>query len=71
MCLEVTTTINKWERELGTHIDKATISKILKRTHSSAVDTKTAEMHYKCLTRWYATPDKISKYQVGKSAECW
>lgn len=38
---------------------------------SSAIDTRTMEMNYKCLTRWYATPDKLSKVQPEKSQECW
>lgn len=65
--LEAPPYIKKWENELGSRRNKYTIDKIMKLTHSSAVDIKTIEMNFKCLARWYATPDKIS----GKSSECW
>lgn len=48
-----------------------TIKKILNLTHSSAIDTKTALMNYKCLERWYVTPDRARKYQKETSADCW
>lgn len=56
---------------MGTQKDLSTIRKILDLAQSSAVDIKTAEMNYKCLVRWYATPDRTSKYQKGKLADCW
>lgn len=43
----------------------------MKLTHNSAADTRSAEMNYKCLARWYATSEKLSKYQPGKSVNCW
>lgn len=43
----------------------------MKSKHSSAVDIKMIETNFKCLARWYVTPDKISTFQTDKSAECW
>lgn len=63
--------IKKWEDELGSQCNKYTLEKILNLTHCSAVDTKTSKTNYKCLARWYATPHKVSKFQPGKSVECW
>ena len=51
--------IEKWERELGSQRDKATIERMLTLTHSSAVDSRTAEMSFKCIAGWYMTPDKL------------
>lgn len=36
-----------------------------------SVDIKRTEINFKCLARWYATPDKISKFQPDKSEKCW
>ena len=44
--LEIPPFVKKWERELGSQIDNVTISKMLKLTHSSAVDSRTAEMNF-------------------------
>lgn len=45
------------------------MGRILRLVHSSAVNTNTVEINYKCLTRWYITPDKACK--AGKTSECW
>lgn len=69
--MEIPPFIRKWERELGTTHDKKFIGKILDLAHASAVDSRTAEMNYKCLVRWYSTPEIISKFKNSTSAECW
>lgn len=63
--------IKKWEEELGSQYNNHTLENILNLTHCSTVDTKTSETNYKCLARWYVTPDKVSKFQPEKLAECW
>lgn len=69
--LEVPPFLTKWGIELGSLEYKHKIAKILNLTHSSAIDIRKVEMNYKCLTRWYATSDKLSKYHLEKSHECW
>lgn len=63
--------IKQWEKDLGTLVELNTIKKIMNLTHSSAIDVKTTEMNYKCLVRWYITPERASKFQKESSAECW
>lgn len=63
--------IKKWEIELGSQCNQHVVDKILTLSHYSSVDTKTTETNYKCLARWYATPDKISTFIPEKSAEYW
>lgn len=65
--LEVPPYIKKWERELESRCSKFTLEKILKMTHKSAVGIKRTEINFKCLARWYVTPDKISKCDPAKS----
>lgn len=69
--LDVPSYIKKWENALGSQCNKHTLEKILKLTHNSALDTKTAETNCKCIARWYATPNKISKFQLEMSSDCW
>lgn len=69
--LDVPPYIKKWENELGSRRNKDTMHKIMKLTHSSVVNLKMVEMNYKCLARWYTTPDKTSIFQPEKSSECW
>lgn len=61
--VEIPPFVRKWEKELGTTRDKKFIGKILNLAHASAVDSRTAEMNYKCLVRWYSTPEKISNFK--------
>lgn len=68
--LEALPYIKIWENELGSQCKKHIIEKILKLSHSSVVDTKVTETNYKCLARWYVTPDKISKFHPEKTPEC-
>ena len=56
---------------LGTQRDRITIDKMLTLTHSSAVDSRTAEMSFKCISGWYVTPDKLRKFKEGQTGECW
>ena len=63
--------IGKWERELGTKRDRTTIERMLTLTHSSAVDSRTAEMCFKCIAGWYMTPDKLKQFKEGQTGNCW
>lgn len=63
--------MEKWEKELGARVNEQQLGKILQMVHSSAVDSNTMEINYKCLSRWYMPPDKMHKYQTGKSPHCW
>ena len=69
--LEIPKYILKWERELDAPRGKTSVTRIIKMTHTSATDVRTAEMNLKCLKGWYATPDKTSNYREGQSADCW
>lgn len=68
---EIPPFIKKWEKELGTVCSTSSLGNILGATHGSAVDLKMIETNYKYLARWYATPDKLSKFQLDKSPNCW
>ena len=63
--------IEKWERELGITRGTNTYKRIMHLTHSSAIDTRTAETNYKCISGWYITPDKANKFKADQTAECW
>lgn len=69
--MEVPTFIKNWERELGQRGKNQEIGKILKLVHGSSVNTRMMEINYKCLTRWYRTPDIVGKFQKGLTIECW
>lgn len=69
--LEVPPYIIRWEQELGSQCNKTVIDKILRLAHYLAVDIRRTESHYKCLARWYATPDRVSKMDKTKSNTCW
>lgn len=68
--LETPPYIKKWEIELGTKIDETTIRRVLKMVGNSAIDARTAEISYKCISRSYLTPEITSKFQKD-SAYCW
>lgn len=69
--LETPPFIKKWEKDLGVPLEENAKGNILTTTHSTATDIKTIESNYKCLSRWYATPVKINKYQPDRSPNCW
>lgn len=74
--LEAPPYMKQWEKELGVRSNKVTLEKMMRLAHTSAVDSNTAEMKYKCLSRWYRTPDKVSRYQrnhhsVGGVVKSW
>lgn len=71
MELEEPPYIKRWEQELGLQCSKALLEKILQLVHYSALDIRRTETHYKCLARWYATPDRLSKMDNSKSSACW
>lgn len=63
--------IKKWEKDLGVPLEENAIGNITKATHSTATDIKMIDTNYKCLSRWYATPEKMYKYQPDRSPNCW
>lgn len=63
--------IKKCEAELGACGEGDEIRCILVVTHGTAVDTKTRKSNYKCLTRWYMTPVRVSKFTPERSPNCW
>lgn len=68
---EVPPFIEKWENELGTRRTEQQVKNIFKMVYNNAIDNNTIEINYKCLSRWYITPDIAHKYQKEKSPECW
>lgn len=50
--------IEKWEGELGSQLDEQQMVKVMRAVRDYATDMKTIEMNYKCLVRWYITPEK-------------
>lgn len=69
--LDVPPYIKKWERELGSHCNLFTVERILKMVHVASADIKRSEINFKCLARWYATPDRLSKLYPDTSDRCW
>lgn len=63
--------IKKWEEKLGAICEKRLVGSILGATHGTAIDTKTTEINYKCLARWYMTPTKLSKFNLDRLPNCW
>lgn len=63
--------IIKWENELGICLRKEEISQIMRRVHTTTVNSNMREMNYKCLVGWHITPDKAHKIQKEKSQYCW
>lgn len=55
--------IKKWEEEMGTGDMGVDVCKILRLTHATSSDCSSTEINYKCLARWYITPDKLHQYQ--------
>lgn len=60
-----------WEKEIGIDLNEHEQNVVLRAAHHSAIDVNTIETNYKCLSRWYITPEKIKKYQPGESNLCW
>lgn len=65
--LEMPPFIGKWEAELGTRVNDLEVRKILRMVRTMSVDSNTIEINYKCLARWYITPDKAHKCQSKTS----
>lgn len=63
--------IKKWEEEMGTGDMEVDVCKILRLTHATSSDCSSTEINYKCLARWYITPDKLHQYQRDASNLCW
>ncbi|KAM8972212.1 semaphorin-7A [Pelodytes ibericus] len=51
--------VSKWEQELQIILTRPQWPKIFALTHKTSLSTKTQEMNYKLLTRWYRTPEKL------------
>lgn len=69
--LEILPFIGKWRDELGKQGKDLDVGKILKLAHTTAIESNTIEMNYKCLARWYITPNKAHKSQKEVSQFCW
>lgn len=63
--------IKKWELELDSKLKEPEIGILLKRVHATLVNYKMSELNYKCMARWYITPDRAYKYQSETSQYCW
>lgn len=48
---------------MGTRGTEVDVGKILRLTHAVSPDCSSLEMNYKCLVRWYRTPDKLHQFQ--------
>ena len=70
-CLEMPPYIKKWEEELGSSLSTTELKQIWKRVHTSSANSKLVELNYKCLMRWYITPDKAHKFKKEASELCW
>lgn len=64
---EIPPYIEKWERELGAPVNRAEIRQLLRRVHATSVNSNIVQLNYKCLVRWYITPDKAHKCQREKT----
>lgn len=70
----IATAINKiWRKCITTRTDMYVfqIRKMIKTVHSFAVDINTIEMNYKCLSKWYITPNKELTKQEGEVMMFW
>ena len=57
------TYIKKWDEELATGDIEKDFGKILKMTHITSTNCGLIEMNFKCLSRWYITPDIAHRFQ--------
>lgn len=62
---EIPPFIVKWEEELGKREKDQHLGEIVKMVHSTAIDSNTIEMNYKCLLRWYIRPDETHNIKTG------
>lgn len=69
--LDISPFIGKWEKELGTRVYELETRQLLKRVHSTSVNSNVIELNSKCLAQWYITPDKVHKCQKETSQLCW
>lgn len=69
--VEIPPFIKKWVLELDIQLKEPEIGKLLKRIHATTVNYKRLELNYKCLARWYITPDRAHKYLSETSQYCW
>lgn len=65
------TTIRKWERELGITFSDTQWLNALKEIHKSSHCVKHWEMTIKLINRWHYTPFRLAKYYPDKSPLCW
>lgn len=68
---EIPPYIEKCEKELGTQVKDVEIRQLLRRVHSTSINSNMLELNYKCLARWYMTPDKAYKFQTEITQYCW
>lgn len=56
---------------MGTQVKDLEIRQLLRRVCATSVNSNMIELNYKCLARWYITPDKAHKCQIETSQFCW
>lgn len=63
--------ITDWERDLNYTFSSQQKQRIIQFTYKSSICTRTQETNFKILTRWYRTPEKLSKIFPTSSDRCW
>lgn len=65
------THIKKWETDLQCQFTDTQKQTIIRFSLKSSICTKTQELNYKILTRWYYTPVRLHKIFPSSSDRCW
>lgn len=63
--------VRAWERDLETVFTPAQLSSLYQLTRSSSIDSKTQELNYKILLRWYRIPADLTRTYSSISDQCW
>lgn len=63
--------ISSWEADLDLTFSTAQKQRIIHFALKSSLCTKTQEMNFKLLTRWYLTPSRLHKCFPSSSDRCW
>lgn len=62
--------VEKWENDLGFHMDSSKWDKVWANTKISSHNLVALEANYKVLIRWYLVPVRIAKYVPQYSPLC-
>lgn len=63
--------IRAWEWDLETVFTPAQLSSLYELTQSSSIDSKTQEINYKILMRWYRVPADLARIYPPTPDQCW